>query len=292
MAQFSLLLGLVLMAFCSLALAAVIERMESKILHGNHFTMDGRTWRYHQIYAGVWRGIDPNEWDDTVHIANHKELDYSDYPYQSLQSRSLESRDLRTTCKAAVACVGTAARFAQESISENWDAIMRSVYFITTAQFIKKIWDFLNQPFIATVVGPASSNVGMITGWKGLNVARASLDTAKTESAEDDASNAAGGAAAGSSAPSRGMLEAEKTDPPAQCSNLNSEFDVIYCLGQEAFRTFGPEAKNAMSVTLTTPQGNTWSLAVTMSADQQQPPTEKCGAPSPVGAVAKPRGGK
>lgn len=289
MAQVKLLLGLALVAFCSLTLAAVIERMESNIVHGNHFTMDGRSWRYHQIYAGVWRGIDPDDWDDAVHIANYGELVYSDYPYQSLQSRSFESRNLRTTCIAAVACVGTAARTAQESISANWDNIMRSVYFVTAAHAIKKVWDFLNTPFIATVFGPASSNVGMITGWRGLNVAQASLDTARTESAANGSGGAAGNAAAGSSAPSRAMLEAEKKDPPGQCSNLNSELDVIYCLGQEAFRTFGPEAKSAMSVTMTTPQGNTWSLSVSIQADQQQPPKENCGAPSPAGAVTNPR---
>ena len=122
------------------------------VFHGSYSTADGRVWRYHQIYSGVFVGVDSSEWDDSVHVQNDQELDISsaDLPTRntSFATGDLGERDLSELCSAVLDCIIGTPAFAMRLGSHVMD--------LTTSLWAaggKDIWAFMNTPFVANFGG-------------------------------------------------------------------------------------------------------------------------------------------
>jgi hypothetical protein len=49
--------------------------------HGTISNYQGQPYKWHQVAAGAWRGIAPEDWDDSIHIKNDTVIKYSEtYP--------------------------------------------------------------------------------------------------------------------------------------------------------------------------------------------------------------------
>ncbi|KAG8533618.1 uncharacterized protein KY384_001358 [Bacidia gigantensis] len=259
--------------------------------HGQQLIIEGKEWRFHQKYANVWHAVEPGEWDDNIHLKRDIELDLSDGPTTSLEERGLVSRDIRDTCKKSLVCVGMAQAADYISLDENWDFITKWVGRVCSPATIA--WKCLNHPLVISLMGPISGNVLIYAGYQGLIFSGQSKDIASSALAKPDPQPTFivgmpdGGdvdpvpAAGQAGAPTISQqLEdnAYKTDAPETCSNLNSELDVIYCLGKYAWDNAGAKRRSNVTLGLTSPQGNSWFLTVTVDPP---PPSPKCGAPEP-----------
>ncbi|KAH0848562.1 hypothetical protein FOPE_02652 [Fonsecaea pedrosoi] len=117
--------------------------------HGAYGMFDGVEYRWHQIYDGMWVGIDPSEWDDAVHTQNDEPPPWVGPTTEPTTSTStLENRDLvADICKVGNACLSATKNTAYNI------GTAATQYFTNLAQTQKgqAVLNFLSKPVIQKV---------------------------------------------------------------------------------------------------------------------------------------------
>lgn len=164
--------------------------------HGQIASYGGQSYKWHQVASGIWRGINPEDWDDNVNIKNDATLDFSaDYPTNfskrstptdiSLwQPSSLEDRDfLYNTCQAARKCLIAAQNGALYSVGYAYLYLLNAAQSLATSEGRQALWSFLNQPIVvaATIGIGAAYYSGVVSA-----VTTAQLSASQCSSAQTD----------------------------------------------------------------------------------------------------------
>lgn len=158
------------------------------ITHGDFFESGGELYRWQMIAKDTFTGVRPDQWDDSVHIASTAPLQFSrDYPFNFTEydlHHGMESEIPEATANELELLRGTSSNPAKE-VKEALAkadicrqirncgysiAILSDYYFpAQTELFVnavraaapagQRIWNFLNQQYIAGVV------TGSVTGY-------------------------------------------------------------------------------------------------------------------------------
>lgn len=144
---------------------------ETPIGHGVTFEHANATWVWHQIADGAWTGIPIEEWDDTVHIASNISLEdaprndtkyFKDYlENHGVRTPILDERDLSGFCKTALQCSMSLPYNGVQGL-RNWGGPLVDTIAQAAGPAGKSVWDFLQQPFAATVVGGGIVGYGVM----------------------------------------------------------------------------------------------------------------------------------
>ncbi|KAJ5762466.1 uncharacterized protein N7511_005848 [Penicillium nucicola] len=128
--------------------------------HGDEFEHNGVTRRWHQIARGVFTGVPAYEWDDEIHQARDHELDLTSDNY-SIAERDVDEslvpflleRDLEDSrCMTTVRCTADIARRGYGGLKK-WGDKLVTMAAAAAKEAKKPLWEFLNEPFIATLAG-------------------------------------------------------------------------------------------------------------------------------------------
>ncbi|OQV05052.1 hypothetical protein CLAIMM_09850 [Cladophialophora immunda] len=132
--------------------------------HGAYGMFEGVEYRWHQIYDGMWVGVDPSEWDDTVHTQNNAPPPWVGPTTEPTTSTStLKERDLvANICKAGNACL-TATQNAAFNIRT---AATQFFTNLAQTQQAQAVLNFLSKPVIQKVTIEGVLN-GAISGLVG-----------------------------------------------------------------------------------------------------------------------------
>ncbi|KAI9748420.1 MAG: hypothetical protein M4579_007234 [Chaenotheca gracillima] len=168
-------------------LRSVVKRAASPgtIQHGDFGDVDGKTYRYHQVANGVWRGVDPNDWDDKVHVKNDAALNVSPKSKtRDLILDELDERDFTGTCKAALSCaIGLAS-------NAKWGCVQVVDQLVSLATAANnnspQIWEFLNQPFIVAVTVGSPAVAGVVSAFTSKKISSQPVASCSTVSTEAD----------------------------------------------------------------------------------------------------------
>lgn len=221
------------------------------VYHGAIRTYGEQTYKMHQIAHEVYRGINIEDWDDSVHTPSDTKIDFSGVENRASQqlSGSVSSRELSpleerafrwSQCNGAMTClyqIGTAVVYgingALDFAVAAWNQLKAHR---------QSIWTFLNQPIVVGVGigGPLAAFQGYIS--------------ARTTTVET---------------------------PPAECSSSNDDGIMI----REAVygATLWLSKKNGdlsdLAVTLTLKSGEVATIVLNARQTGETTP-EVCGAPT------------
>ena len=268
-AFFLTICGLTLM-MARLSQTLSIEQEITAIQHGSYGSIGDRTWKYHQIYKGMWRGISPDQWDDKIHVKNDGELDISkrDFIVSGLNN-TLEDRDLRSLCRSALLCCAVSTGGAGTAIRNKWDEFLNVLTAVNNNK--SNIWEFLNQPFIVNLIGSTPAWFGAVMTDK---IYLHQIANTPPGSTPNTASGSNLNTAPGST--QSGM-------PISSCSTQNTELDVALAIVKEAFASAAANPCNYLQTDLTLPDGQVFSLSL---ASTPKPDKGGCGSPPTIGAPA------
>ncbi|KAF4451000.1 hypothetical protein F53441_5947 [Fusarium austroafricanum] len=135
-----------------------IERrsLVDTLQHGNYGRSNGKIYRYHEVHDGLFAGVAPEDWDDSVHVRGALLTERSDTNESppSLDSNLLH-RDISSACKTKLVCAVSSAASLGSSIYQY------SGDFINKLREVKgsDVMDGLNQPFWANLAGVGGQNV-------------------------------------------------------------------------------------------------------------------------------------
>ena len=117
--------------------------------HGETSDYLGKTYKWQQIAQDSWRGINPEDWDDTVHVRSDRKIDAAPFPTTDISTRDLDELDKRNflyaTCGLVKNCVLAVAQGTAYSVSAVGTAFINRALAVSGTQ---SLWEFLNQPLI------------------------------------------------------------------------------------------------------------------------------------------------
>ncbi|PGH04021.1 hypothetical protein GX51_03691 [Blastomyces parvus] len=130
--------------------------------HGNYGNFENEIWRYQEVSDGLFVGVKPEEWNDSIHKRGVLPPEVHD-----LQSRAtmmeednhLFERDLEGQCMIGYRCVHRAAKNTATWIVDAGHHFVNRVVQTHGPNF----WESLQRPFMSTLVGIGIQNV-VITG--------------------------------------------------------------------------------------------------------------------------------
>ncbi|KAJ9610354.1 hypothetical protein H2200_005131 [Cladophialophora chaetospira] len=125
------------------------RRQNGAMSHGSYGRFDGAEYRWHQIYDGTWVGVDPNEWDDAIHVQNDALPPWIDYmPDAVTNTSSLERRDLvANICKAGNVCLAA----TQNTVYNIRTAATQFFTALRQTQAADNVLSFLSKPVIQKI---------------------------------------------------------------------------------------------------------------------------------------------
>jgi hypothetical protein len=139
--------------------------------HGKLADYGGKTYRWHQLASDVYRGINPEDWDDSIHVKNDTVIDDSAiYQRDFSESDATTDTSLSTleeraflyyTCQAAKKCLIAVQGGAAYSIGAVYSYVLDKAQVLANNQQAQGLWTFLNQPIIV------GSTIGVGTAWYG-----------------------------------------------------------------------------------------------------------------------------
>ncbi|KIW70430.1 hypothetical protein PV04_02700 [Phialophora macrospora] len=118
--------------------------------HGAYGMFDGAEYRWHQIYDGTWIGVDPDEWDDTIHMPNDAPPPWSGYTTETVaNASSLNERDLvAKICSAGNVCLAA----TQNAVYNLRTAATQFFTNLARSQKAESVLNFLSKPVVQKVV--------------------------------------------------------------------------------------------------------------------------------------------
>lgn len=217
-----------------------------QVFHGAIRIHGDQRYKMHQVAHGVFRGVDVNHWDDSIHVKDDTELDSSaneqpkHHPSTSqplaTSTKHLETRD-DGYCINMLRCV-----FNNETALHGVGDVME--YFINKATAAraysepgKGLWAFLNKPFVVVLLGGPVSHL--------FSSAYGGYITAQTQASIGDVKG---------------------------CSGSDSDVDIIREIGNQAYKA------SDMAAAVYLPGGTAPTIAIAARFGEDSTP-EICGAP-------------
>jgi hypothetical protein len=164
--------------------------------HGQVSQYGGKTYKWQQVANGVWRGINPEDWDDNVNAKSDVVIEYSaNYPrdfskrdatsdISIWQPSTLEDRAfLYATCQAARKCYIAVQDGAVYSIGYTYLYFLNVAQNLANNQRAQSLWTFLNQPVVvaATVSIGAAYYSGAVSAATSGQVQAAQCSDSQTD---------------------------------------------------------------------------------------------------------------
>ncbi|KAF4992235.1 hypothetical protein FDECE_13772 [Fusarium decemcellulare] len=224
--------------------ASPVENIEKRSLvdpiqHGNYGRSLGKIYRYHEVSDGLFAGVAPEDWDDSVHVRRSWSTEgFDSGQYSPVDESALATRQngIASACKTGLTCAK--ATFASTA----------ATLYGLSEQFIDKlkekgplVMNTLNQPFWANFAGVGGQNF-IVTGIF-----------------------------------SQVEKKSDKPPPPEQCSMNNSQEDLLRQLIMFGCSS-NPERK-AFSQSITLPDGSVFVLNMTAAPGHNLSDSDTCGAP-------------
>ncbi|KAF5550400.1 hypothetical protein FNAPI_7735 [Fusarium napiforme] len=129
------------------------------IKHGNYGRSLGKIYRYHEVSDGLFAGVTPEDWDDTVHVKGAwlaKRSETNESP-PSLDV-DLFNRDISSACATGLACAKAAAQVLGSPLYQLGVYLLNKV-----REYGPQVLDTLNRPFWANFAGVGGQNF-VVTG--------------------------------------------------------------------------------------------------------------------------------
>ncbi|KAH9886519.1 hypothetical protein F4778DRAFT_798225 [Xylariomycetidae sp. FL2044] len=149
------------------------------LAHGNFGRAAGKIWKYHQVGDGLFTGVDPDEWDDSVHVKRGMlpttSLDYARDDGSSDDDVELAARQSQTwtqACQYAIGCTLLAGWTLKEAIKsipgtvsspEKTQAVFQALFDKAKSAGKTTLKSF-DRPFFANMLGVGAQNV-IVTAW-------------------------------------------------------------------------------------------------------------------------------
>ena len=120
--------------------------------HGEISDYQGKTYKWQQVAQGSWRGINPEDWDDTIHVLGERNINAAPLPTTDIAIRDLIEFDKRNflyaTCGLVKNCVLAAAQSTGYTVSAVGSAFIAKALAVSHTA---NVWEFLNQPLIVAL---------------------------------------------------------------------------------------------------------------------------------------------
>ncbi|KAG4253687.1 hypothetical protein FPRO03_07647 [Fusarium proliferatum] len=138
-----------------------IERrsLADTLQHGNYGRSNGKIYRYHEVRAGLFAGVAPEDWDNSVHVRGAALTERSDTNESppSLDSNLLH-RDISSACATGLQCAKSSATALGSTLYQ-----LSGAFIDKLKQIKPEVMDTLNQPFWANLAGVGGQNF-IVTG--------------------------------------------------------------------------------------------------------------------------------
>ena len=220
-----------------------------------------------QVAHGMFRGVDLDDWDDSIHLKDDTKLDLPDIEIPDISSSNavshpktsnmLEARLFKyATCSAALQCaydVATVTMVGVVDVIEYFLAAAKAA--IARLPTAVGFWEFLNKPFVVGVLstGVLSMGPSAFGGWVGGQTQKSDPPNSPTAS--------------------------RVTTSVAICSDSEDEADVMKTVVGLTLAGKPTTHVTDMTASVLLPNGQTGIFSVNTRTDGDETP-EVCGAPT------------
>ncbi|KLJ06173.1 hypothetical protein EMPG_10402 [Blastomyces silverae] len=134
--------------------------------HGNYGNFEDEIWRYQEISDGLFVGVKPEEWNDSIHKRGVLPPEVHDLRSRATTTEVedlLLQRDLIDQCNVGMRCAYRKAEKTAISMRKGAGVLLTKI----KETYGPNFWGFLQKPFMANLAGVGLQNVIVTASFRG-----------------------------------------------------------------------------------------------------------------------------